>query len=42
MEHPWETREMHTKFWSENLKERDHEEDLGVGRKIILEYILEK
>jgi hypothetical protein len=21
---------MHTKFWSENLKERDHLEDLGI------------
>jgi hypothetical protein len=29
-------------FWSENLKGRDHSEDLGVGGKIILEWILEK
>jgi hypothetical protein len=27
---------------SENLKERDHAEDLGVGESIILEWILEK
>jgi hypothetical protein len=31
---------MHTKFWSENLKERDHSEDNGVDGKIILESIL--
>jgi hypothetical protein len=28
---------MHTKFWLENLKERDHLEDLGTDREIILE-----
>jgi hypothetical protein len=33
---------MHTKFWSENLKERDHSEDLGVDRKILLEWLLGK
>jgi hypothetical protein len=27
---------MHTKYWSENLKARDHYEGLGVDRKIIL------
>jgi hypothetical protein len=26
---------MHTKFWSGNLKERGHFEDLGVDGKII-------
>jgi len=29
--------EIHTKFWSENLKGRDHSEDLAVDGKIILE-----
>jgi len=33
---------MHTKFWSENLKERDHLEDLGVDGKVILEWICGK
>jgi len=27
-----EGRDMHTKFWSENLKGRDHYEDIGVER----------
>jgi hypothetical protein len=31
---------MHTTFWLENLKGRDHLEDLGVDREIILEWIL--
>jgi len=33
-QHAWE-RWMHTRFWSENLKGRDHSEDLGTDRKII-------
>jgi len=33
---------MHTKFWLENLKERDYSEDLGLDWRIILEQILEK
>jgi hypothetical protein len=31
---------MHTKFLSQNAKERDHAEELGVDRKIILEWNL--
>jgi hypothetical protein len=30
------------KFWVENLKGRDHSEDLGIGRKITFEWILGK
>jgi len=30
------------KISSENLKGRDHSEDLGVDRRIILEWMLEK
>jgi hypothetical protein len=33
---------MHTVFWLENLKGRDHSEDLGVDGRIILEWILGK
>jgi hypothetical protein len=33
---------MHTKFWLENLKERDHSEDLGKDGRIILQWILKK
>jgi len=35
-------REMYTKFLSQNLKGREHSEDLGVDGEIILEYILGK
>jgi len=34
--------EMQTKLWSENLKGRDHLEDIGIDEKIILEWILGK
>ena len=33
---------MHTGFWWENLRERDHLEEPGVGGRIILKYIFEK
>jgi hypothetical protein len=33
---------MHTKFWFKNLMERDHLEDLGKDKMIILKCILEK
>jgi len=33
---------MHTIFWFENLKGRDHLEDLDVDGKIILEWVLGK
>jgi hypothetical protein len=33
---------MHTIFWLENLKGRDHLEDLGVDGRIIFEWILRK
>jgi hypothetical protein len=33
---------MHTRFWFENLKGRDHLEDPGIVGKIIVEWILEK
>jgi hypothetical protein len=33
---------MHIRFWWERRKERDHKEDLDVGGRIILEWILER
>jgi hypothetical protein len=33
---------MHTKFWLENLKERDPLEDLGIDWKIILKLTSKK
>jgi hypothetical protein len=33
---------MHTKYWSENLKGTEHLEDVGIDRRIILNWILEK
>jgi hypothetical protein len=33
---------MRTKLWSENLKGRGYSEDVGVDKKIILEWILGK
>jgi hypothetical protein len=37
-----EEREMHTVFCMENLKGGDHSEDLGLDRRIILDWILGK
>jgi len=34
--------EVHTGFWWENLRERDHLEDTGVGGRIILRWIFRK
>jgi len=30
---------MHTLFWLENLKGRDHSDDLGIDGRIILKWI---
>jgi hypothetical protein len=34
--------ELHTGFWWENLKKRDHMEDLGTDRRLILTWISTK
>jgi hypothetical protein len=33
---------MHSKYWSGNLKERDHFEYLGIDGRVILEQVLGK
>jgi hypothetical protein len=34
------TSEMHTEFWSESLKGRNHMRELGTGLRIILKLML--
>jgi hypothetical protein len=31
---------MHAKFWFESLKGRDYSQNVGIGRRIILKWIL--
>jgi hypothetical protein len=33
---------MHTRFWSEILKGKDHSEDVGIDGRIILGWMLDK
>jgi hypothetical protein len=40
MYHAWERWKICEKFWSENLKVKDHKEDLDIDGRIILEWIL--
>ena len=42
MWHVWGTGEVRTGFWWEDLRERDHLEDLGVDGRIILKRIFKK
>jgi hypothetical protein len=37
-----ERRGMHARFWWKRQKEVDHREDVDVGRRTILKWILEK
>jgi hypothetical protein len=39
MQHVWGRREVYTRFWVENLRERYHLEDPGVDGRIILRWI---
>jgi hypothetical protein len=42
MWHVCERGEVHTGFWSKNLKERDHLEDLGEAGRIIIKWFFKK
>jgi hypothetical protein len=42
MFHAWERREMHTKFWPENLKGRNHAGNMGIDGSLILQWNLGK
>jgi hypothetical protein len=35
-------RGMHVEFWCESRKERAHYDDIGIGGRIMLKWILEK
>jgi hypothetical protein len=39
MWHFWGRAEVHTEFWRRKLRERDHFEDIGIDRRIILKWI---
>jgi hypothetical protein len=40
LQYTWESCEMHTNCWPENLDGKDHLENMGVNWRIILERIL--
>jgi len=42
MWHAWRTVEMHTKFWWENLRTKDHLENISEDGRIILKQIFKK
>jgi hypothetical protein len=42
MWHVWEREEVHTRFWCEHLRKKDHIEDLRVNGSIILNRISKK
>jgi hypothetical protein len=42
MWHVWETEDEHTGFWWEDLRERNHLEDLSVDGRKILKWVFKK
>jgi len=40
--HVWGTGEMHTEFWCEDLRERDHLKGIDIDGRIILKLIFQK
>ena len=42
MWHVWEIGEVHTGFWWEDLRQREHLEDLDVDGRIILKRVIKK
>ena len=42
MWHAWGAGDVHGGFWWGDLMERDHLEDLGIDRKIVLKWIFKK
>jgi hypothetical protein len=42
MRHVWEIREVHTGFWWEDLRERDHLEELGVYGRTVCKRVSKK
>ena len=42
MWHVWGTVEVHTGLWWEDLRERDHLENVGVDGRIILKWIFKQ
>jgi len=42
MWHAWKGREVHTECWLGNAKNREHNEELCVDRRIILKWTLKK
>jgi hypothetical protein len=42
MWHTWRRLVLHTGFWQENQMERNHLDDPGVDRRIILKWVLNR
>jgi hypothetical protein len=42
MQHVWGRAEVYTELWWGNMRERDHLEHPGLGRRIILRWIFRK